>query len=124
MPQFIFPYRHQADYVAGVPEDGGHSPVEADSDAMAAWGAFFERIGPSIVDPGQPVFERTTVGAAGASTKLGGYSVVTADDLEAALALAKQCPALHRGGGVEIGLLAELPPDHPAALLKQRMVGA
>jgi hypothetical protein len=106
MARFIFTYRQQADYVAGA-------------DVTVAWGQFFERIGPSVVEPGQPVFERTTVGDTGASTRLGGYSVIEADDLEAALALARACPTLQHGGGVEVGMLAELPPDHPASRLKR-----
>ena len=85
-----------------------------------AWGAFFERIGPSVIDPGQPVFERTIVGEVGVTTNLGGYSVVQAGDLASAEALAAGCPILQRGGGVEIGMLAGLPADHPAALLKAR----
>lgn len=125
MPNFIFTYRHPADYVTGgVTQDRGHRLVEVDNDALAVWSAFFERIGPNVIDPGQPVFERTSIGEVGDSTKLGGYSVVKADDLEGAVALAKECPTLGLGGGVEIGMLAELPSDHPAALLKDRPVGA
>jgi hypothetical protein len=33
---------------------------------------------------------------------------MTADDLEAAVTLAKGCPALAAGGGVEIGELADM----------------
>jgi hypothetical protein len=46
-------------------------------------GAFFEPLRPSVVDPGQPVSERTTTGEAGTSAKLGGYSVIHAEDLQA-----------------------------------------
>jgi hypothetical protein len=113
MPDFIFTYRHPTEYTPAG--DGG---------ALAAWGGYFERIGPSVIDPGQPVFERTSVGKVGDSTKLGGYSVVTADNLAAAVALAEGCPTVARGGGVEVGLLAPLPPDHPAALLKVHSVRA
>jgi hypothetical protein len=125
MPNFIFAYRHHSDYrPGGVTENGGERLAEVDNDALAVWSAYFERIGPSVIDPGQPVFERTSIGQVGDSTKLGGYSVVKADSLEAAVALAKECPTVHLGGGVEIGLLVELPADHPAALLKDHSVGA
>jgi hypothetical protein len=108
MPKFIFTYRPAKD-AAGA----------SDPEVMAAWTAYFEGIGPSIVDPGQPVFEPATVlGETGESTRLGGYSIVTADDLDGALALASKCPALQSGGGVEVGPLGELPPDHPAERLR------
>ncbi len=125
MPKFIFTYRHPADYTPGaVTENSGQRLVEVGGDAFAEWNTYFQRIGASIVDPGQPVFERTSIGEVGNATKLGGYSVVNADDLETAAALAKECPLVRVGGGVEIGVLAELPPDHPAALLKDRPLGA
>ena len=54
----------------------------------AAWTAFFEAIGPAVIDPGQPVFERGSLGEVGPSTVLGGYSIVDAVDLDAAVALA------------------------------------
>lgn len=40
---------------------------------------------------------------------VGGYVVVTADDLGAALAVAKGCPAIALGGGIEVGLMG-IPP--------------
>jgi hypothetical protein len=124
MPNFIFSYRHPANYLSGgVTENGGQRLVEVEDDARVAWTAYFDRIAPNIVDPGQPVFERTSIGEVGVATKLGGYSVVKAADLAAAVALAKECPLVDLGGGVEIGVLAELPPDHPAALLKDQLAG-
>jgi len=35
--------------------------------------------------------------------------VIHADDLEAATAIAKGCPHLERGGGVEVGQLGDVP---------------
>src|ERR1700739_2082845 len=101
MPQFIFSYRSGKDYDAA-----------ADPDGLAAWDAFINKvIAPSVVDPGWPVFEPTTVlGEAGQSTRLAAYAIVTADDLQAAVSMAEHCPAITRGGGVEVGVLAALPP--------------
>ncbi len=124
MTTFIFTYRHPSDYVPVMARDGGQPPTDADNETSAAWGAFFERIGPRVVDPGQPVVEGSAIGEVGASTKLAGYSVIEAGDRDEAMALAKECPTLARGGGVEIGVLAQLPPDHPAALLKNRTARA
>jgi len=43
----------------------------------------------------------------GSESRLSGYSVVSADDLESAVTLAKGCPALRVGGGVEVGPVME-----------------
>jgi hypothetical protein len=48
-----------------------------------------------------------TVGKLDNQTRLGGYSVVTAEDIDGAAALARGCPALQFGGGVEIGAVPE-----------------
>ena len=112
MPQFIFSYRSAKDYDA-----------LADADGVAAWGAFLnDVIAPSVVDPGWPVFEPTAVlGEAGQSTQLGGYSIVTADDLETALSMARHSPTMTRGGGVEVAALAALPAEHPAEQIRARL---
>jgi hypothetical protein len=112
MPQFIFSYRSAKDYDA-----------IADPDGLAAWGAFInDVIAPSVVDPGWPVFEPARVlGEAGQSTQHGGYAIVTADDLRAAVSMAEHCPTITRGGGVEVGVLAALPPEHPAEQIRSRL---
>jgi hypothetical protein len=112
MPQYVFSYRNPEGYDAlARPED------------LAAWGSFLnDVIAPNVVDPGWPVFEPATVlGEAGSSTQLGGYSIVTADDVDTAVAMAKQCPTLSFGGGVEVGVLATLPPEHPAEQIRSRL---
>jgi hypothetical protein len=76
--------------------------------AQRAWTAWFERLDATLVDRGNPVFSSTTLGSTGADTALGGYTLVSADDLDAAVALAKSCPALSHGGGVEVGELTPL----------------
>jgi hypothetical protein len=112
MPKYIFSYRSANSY-----------DTAAEPEGLAAWRAFLnEVIGPKIVDPGWPVFEPTAVlGETGASTQLGGYSIVYADDIEMALSMAKRCPTLKRQGGVEVGVLAELPVEHPAEQMRSRM---
>ena len=66
-------------------------------------------MGDHVVDVGQPVSETAELGHCGAGTRLGGYSLISADDLEAAVTLANGCPALAEGAGVQVGQLAELP---------------
>lgn len=70
--------------------------------AMAAWGGWFAGLGEAVVDAGNPFGPSVTVGADGAGPPLSGYSVLRADSLEAAGALAKGCPVLAAGGSVEV----------------------
>jgi hypothetical protein len=87
---------------------------------MSAWERYFETIANTVVDPGLPVFARSVLGEVGATTQLGGYSVITAKSLDEAEALARSCPTLTCGGGVEVGELSDLPADHPASRLRLR----
>ena len=98
MPYFVIVNRQAPGY-RGSPE------------VMAVWSAWFEGLGDHLVDRGNPVFSRITLGAVGAQTDLGGYTVVRAHDLDAATALARSCSALADGGGVEIGELTLLNGD-------------
>jgi hypothetical protein len=102
MPKYLFTYcMPLAAYQAPA-------PVSQD-EAMAPWVAFFAAMDSSVVDPGQPVAERTELGEVGRSTVLAGYSLVDAADLEAATALAANSPSVGQGGGVEVGMLIDLP---------------
>ena len=97
MPTFVFTYR--------VPK--GYTPS---ADRGQAWKSWFDGMGDALVDLGRPVVARTALGNHSTdTTELGGYSVVTADDLEGAVAIAKGCPPLDRAGGIEIGELGDLP---------------
>jgi hypothetical protein len=75
--------------------------------AMAAWGAWFGGLGAAVVDPGNPFGPSATVAgdtsvSAGAQSALTGYSVLSADSLQAAGELVKGCPVLVAGGSVEV----------------------
>jgi hypothetical protein len=96
MAKFLFSYRTPKGYQGGQP------------DAMEAWGAWFQELGSAVLEPGNPTFESTAVGNTGGDTRVGGYSVIEADDLESAATLAKGCPTLTRGGGVDVGLITEI----------------
>ena len=80
----------------------------ADPNEEAAWREWFASIGSSIVDPGNRVGEARPVGDCGTDTSISGYTLVTADDLDGAIALAKGCPGLSHGGGVEIGQIIDM----------------
>ncbi|HEX4483236.1 MAG TPA: hypothetical protein VH081_05570 [Solirubrobacteraceae bacterium] len=71
--------------------------------AMAAWGAWFGKLGPAIVDPGNPFVGSSTVGPSGASeSALTGYTVIDADSLDVASGLTEGCPVLGQGGSVDV----------------------
>lgn len=67
------------------------------------WQAWFDGLGTSRLDLGYAVLATRKLGKLGEETRLGGYSIVGADDIDHAAALAESCPALQLGGGVEIG---------------------
>jgi hypothetical protein len=96
MSTYLLVHRHPENY---TPTAG----------TAAAWVGWFEELGSSLVDLGNPVFERTAVGGCGSSAPLGGYTLVTADDFDGAVALAERCPIGRDRGGVEVGLLTPVP---------------
>jgi len=80
---------------------------EAQQQVMAAWGAWFGELGEAIIDGGNPFGAAASVGTdgtvtAGGASRASGYSLVKAESLDDATALAKGCPALASGGAVEI----------------------
>jgi len=86
----------------GVPET-----EEAQQAAMAAWGAWLGGLGDALVDPGNPFGPSRSIAAGGAVSDRGGaglsgYSVLSADSLDAATEAAKGCPVLQSGGTVEV----------------------
>jgi hypothetical protein len=100
MTKFLYSYCMPVDYQPGRPQ------------AVEAWRTFLESLGANLVDPGNPVFESSALGITGTgSVRLGGYSLLTADDLDEAVAMAKGCPAIGEGGGVEVGVLTEVYRD-------------
>jgi hypothetical protein len=80
----------------------------AQAAAMAAWGTWFQNLGPALADGGNPVGQTKTIASDGSVSDGGGanaatgYSLITADSLDAAVALAKGCPVLGGGSTVEV----------------------
>jgi hypothetical protein len=80
---------------------------EAQAKVMAAWGAWIGGLGTALVDAGSPFGASASVAADGAVSEggasgLGGYSILTADSLDAATAAVKGCPVFDGGGAVEV----------------------
>lgn len=82
---------------------GGMATTEAEqAKAMEAWGAWFGQLGAAVVDMGAPFGPSAAAGGGAAASGLTGYSILEADSLEAASALADGCPVIATGGAVEV----------------------
>lgn len=98
MPNYLLAYH------GGSP---GRTEAER-SKIMAAWGKWFQQLGPAVVDGGNPVGRSRTIKSGGAVSEGGGanpvsgYSLIKADTLDAAVKLAKGCPNLESGGTIEV----------------------
>lgn len=89
---------------------GGSMPETPQEQAqvMAAWEAWFTSLGAAVKDPGNPFTGSSkTVAADGAISDGGGraasgYTIVSADSLDAAAALAAGCPVLQGGASITV----------------------
>jgi hypothetical protein len=83
---------------------GGTAPrSEAEGKAMMdAWMAWFGKIGPSIVDGGAPLAPGGKLLGNAKASGASGYSIVSADSLDAAVKLTDNHPHLAQGGGIEV----------------------
>lgn len=69
---------------------------------MEAWGQWIGRLGPALIDVGAPFGGRSAVaddGTSPAPGDLNGYSIVEAENVDAARALADKHPFLTEGKG-------------------------
>ena len=95
MPKYVFVYH------------GGKRPETAEEGAkvMAEWGAWFQGLGAAVADGGNPVGQSSTVNSDGSvspdggANPISGYSLVNADNPDAALEMAKGCPILNSRSG-------------------------
>ena len=76
---------------------------------MKQWTAWFNRLGPAIVDPGNPFSGKVSKIDADGSVSKGavgrrasGYSIIDAPSLDAATKLAKGCPVVKSGGQLAV----------------------
>jgi hypothetical protein len=87
---------------------GGSMPEtkEAQDQAMAAWNDWFGTLGDALVDGGNPISKSKAISPDGsvmdATSAPTGYSVIKADDLDAAVELSTGCPVLHGGAAVVV----------------------
>lgn len=90
---------------------GNSEPASESEQAavMQAWMDWFGSMGEAVVDGGNPftpmaksIASDGTVSDGGIGTLATGYSIISADSLDAAVALAKGCPHLQGGGEVSV----------------------
>lgn len=98
MPKYLFTYH------------GGSAPQSQEEGAkvMEAWNNWFNGLGSAVVDMGNPTGASGTVGSDGSTSAGGGanpvtgYSLINADNLDAALEIARGCPQLAANGTIEV----------------------
>ncbi len=59
-----------------------------------AWSSWQLELGARLKDRGNPAFAAAALGTSAADTTLGGYSLIRAGSLDAAVTLARGCPLL------------------------------
>ncbi|MFZ0015377.1 MAG: YciI family protein [Acidimicrobiia bacterium] len=95
MPNFIMIYKGEATDMSDMtPEEGAA--------VLAKWGAWMAKVGDALVDVGTPFGPGASVvddGSTGNAASLTGFSIVSADDLGGAVALADGHPYLSDAGG-------------------------
>ena len=104
MPQYIITYL------------GGNQPAspEEGKQHFAKYKAWLSSLGDAAVSPANPFKNTSTVNAdgsvtAGSTTSMSGYTIIEAETIEAALAIAKACPFLDIGGSLEVSELMQMP---------------
>ena len=88
---------------------GGMPESEAEqAEVMGAWGAWYEKMGAAVVDGGNPFGAAKKVTDAGvgeggvSSPPVTGYTIISADSLDAAVAAVGDHPHLKYGGQVSV----------------------
>ena len=76
---------------------------------LQSWTAWYGRLGSAVADPGNPLTP-VVKSIASDGTKsdgpvgqtVSGYSIITADSLDADVSMAKSCPILEAGGQISV----------------------
>jgi hypothetical protein len=84
------------------------SPAEQEA-VMQAWSAWFGKIGSNLVDGGNPftpkaksISSNGTVSDGPVGELASGYSIIKADSLDAAVAIARECPVTQGGAKITV----------------------
>jgi len=95
-----------ANYVLVYHGGGMPETPEEGAKVMQAWNAWFAELGDAVVDGGNPASATRTIAPDGSvsddASGPSGYSILKADSLDAAVALAKGCPVLQGGASIQV----------------------
>ncbi|MDH3583302.1 MAG: YciI family protein [Phycisphaerae bacterium] len=104
MPQYVMVYL------------GGDKPAtpEEGKAHFAKYMQWLSSLGDSAVSPANPLKNTSTVHpdgsvTAGGTTTMSGFTIIEADNAEAALSIARACPFLDIGGSLEVSELGQMP---------------
>ena len=100
MTKYLFIYHAPMTPADAAPPD----PAQVEA-VMAQWNDWGTKVGDGLVDFGTPLANGTRVtpgGTSPSSRDVVGYTLIEADNLDAAVALAKVHPHLNMPGGCEI----------------------
>ena len=104
MTQFVFVYL------------GGNQPSnpEEASKHFSKYMEWLSSLGESVISPMIPLKDTSTVSPdgtvrEGGSSAMSGFTIIEADSMEAALAVAQACPFLEIGGSLEVSELMQMP---------------
>lgn len=100
MSKFVFIY-----HAPMAPAEAAPPTPEQMEAVMGEWNAWAGKVGDGMVDFGSPLaggIRVTTDGTSPSTREVAGYSIIEANDLDAALELASNHPHLNMPGGCEI----------------------
>ena len=100
MSRFLVTY-----HGSGMPDDPGLM-----EEAKAAFGRWVAETGDALADPGAPLHMVTQVasGDPAEAVPIGGYSIVDADSVEAAVTILESHPYVARGGTLQVNQVIEV----------------
>jgi hypothetical protein len=104
MKNFVFVYHSGA-----TPRDFSKEEMEQ---ITKSWMDWFGGLGSAVVDAGNPFGQSNAVGKSGEQApkdKASGYSIVKAEDMAAAMKLAKECPLLNDPGDPVVEVYETMP---------------
>ncbi|OUR96809.1 hypothetical protein A9Q84_10740 [Halobacteriovorax marinus] len=103
MTEFVFTYH------------GGQKPStpEEASESMKKWQLWAARLGDALINPGHMAMDTIVLGENDSknqpsSNPISGFSIIKAENKEAALELLKSCPHLVHGGTLEVSELIKM----------------
>jgi len=96
-----------ANYLLAYHGGGMPETPEQQAEVTAAWEAWYGALGASLVDGGAATMPTQTIAADGSvsssTNPVSGYTVISADSMNDAVAKASGCPIRDAGGSIEVG---------------------